>query len=170
MIHMKKLSTQKLTLIAMFIALTTIATMVIQIPIPATKGYLNIGDTLLICAGLLLGKTVGGIVGGIGSAMADLLSGYAFYAPITLVVKGLEGYLAGALNEKTKLPTIASAIIAGLVMAVGYLLAEGIILYNFPTALASFVPNILQGVAGAALATILYPVLKTAPIIKKMNR
>lgn len=101
MIHMKKISTQKLTLIAMFIALTTIATMVIQIPIPATKGYLNIGDTLLICAGLLLGKTVGGIVGGIGSAMADLLSGYAFYAPITLVVKGLEGYLAGALNEKT---------------------------------------------------------------------
>lgn len=167
---MKKLSTQKLTLIAMFIALTTIATMVIQIPIPATKGYLNIGDTLLICAGLLLGKTVGGIVGGIGSAMADLLSGYAFYAPITLVVKGLEGYLAGALNEKTKLSTIASAIIAGLVMAVGYLLAEGIILYNFPTALASFVPNILQGIAGAILATILYPVLKTAPIIKKMNR
>lgn len=167
---MKKLSTQKLTLIAMFIALTTIATMVIQIPIPATKGYLNIGDTLLICAGLLLGKTVGGIVGGIGSAMADLLSGYAFYAPITLVVKGLEGYLAGALNEKTKLSTIASAIVAGLVMAVGYLLAEGIILYNFPTALASFVPNILQGIAGAILATILYPVLKTAPIIKKMNR
>lgn len=167
---MKKLSTQKLTLIAMFIALTTIATILIQIPIPATKGYLNIGDTLLICAGLLLGKTVGGIVGGIGSAMADLLSGYAFYAPITLVVKGLEGYLAGAFNEKTKLSTIASAIIAGLVMAVGYLLAEGIILYNFPTALASFLPNILQGIAGAILATILYPVLKTAPIIKKMNR
>lgn len=101
---MKKLSTQKLTLIAMFIALTALATMVIQIPIPATKGYLNIGDTLLICAGLLLGKTVGGIVGGIGSALADILSGYAFYAPITLVVKGLEGYVAGALNEKTKLP------------------------------------------------------------------
>lgn len=167
---MKKLSTQKLTLIAMFIALTTIATMVIQIPIPATKGYLNIGDTLLICAGLLLGKTVGGIVGGIGSALADLLSGYAFYAPITLVVKGLEGYLAGTLNEKTKLPPVVSAILAGLVMAIGYLLAEGIILYNFPTALASFVPNILQGVAGAVLATILYPVLKSAPIIKKMNQ
>lgn len=167
---MKKLSTQKLTLIAMFIALTTIATMVIQIPIPATKGYLNIGDTLLICAGLLLGKTVGGIVGGIGSALADLLSGYAFYAPITLVVKGLEGYLAGTLNKKTKFPPLVSAILAGLVMAVGYLLAEGIILYNFPTALASFVPNILQGVAGAVLATILYPVLKSAPIIKKMNQ
>lgn len=167
---MKNLSTQKLTLIAMFIALTTIATMAIQIPIPATKGYLNIGDTLLICAGLLLGKTVGGIVGGIGSALADLLSGYAFYAPITLVVKGLEGYVAGALNEKTELPPLVSAIISGLVMAVGYLLAEGIILYNFPTASASFVPNILQGVAGAALATILYPVLKTAPVIKKMSQ
>lgn len=167
---MKKLSTQKLTLIAMFIALTALATMVIQIPIPATKGYLNIGDTLLICAGLLLGKTVGGIVGGIGSALADILSGYAFYAPITLVVKGLEGYVAGALNEKTKLPPIVSAIVAGFIMALGYLLAEGIILYNFPTALASFVPNILQGIAGAVLATILYPILQKAPILMKEEK
>lgn len=167
---MKKLSTQKLTLIAMFIALTALATMVIQIPIPATKGYLNIGDTLLICAGLLLGKTVGGIVGGIGSALADILSGYAFYAPITLVVKGLEGYVAGALNEKTNLPSIVSAIVAGFIMALGYLLAEGIILYNFPTALASFVPNILQGIAGAVLATILYPILQKAPLLMKEGK
>lgn len=167
---MKKLSTQKLTLIAMFIALTALATMVIQIPIPATKGYLNIGDTLLICAGLLLGKTVGGIVGGIGSALADILSGYAFYAPITLVVKGLEGYVAGALNEKTNLPPIVSAIVAGFIMALGYFLAEGIILYNFPTALASFVPNILQGIAGAVLATILYPILQKAPILMKEGK
>lgn len=167
---MKKLSTQKLTLIAMFIALTALATMVILIPIPATKGYLNIGDTLLICAGLLLGKTVGGIVGGIGSALADILSGYAFYAPITLVVKGLEGYVAGALNEKTNLPPIVSAIVAGFIMALGYFLAEGIILYNFPTALASFVPNILQGIAGAVLATILYPILQKAPILMKEGK
>lgn len=55
-------------------------------------------------------------------------------------------------------------------MALGYLLAEGIILYNFPTALASFVPNILQGIAGAVLATILYPLLQKAPILMKEEK
>lgn len=63
---MKKLTTKQVTTLAMFIALTTVATMLIQIPIPATKGYLNIGDTILICAGLLMGKIAGGIVGGLG--------------------------------------------------------------------------------------------------------
>ncbi|MDY3118374.1 MAG: ECF transporter S component [Peptoniphilus sp.] len=159
---MKTVSTKKLTMIAMFMALTTVATMVIQIPIPATKGYLNVGDTLVIASALLMGKTAGGLIGGIGSALADLLSGYGYYAPITLVVKGLEGYVAGLLHEKTKMPFVLSGLAGGAVMAVGYLLAEGFILYNFPTALASFVPNFIQGIAGALLADILYPLLRRA--------
>ena len=47
-------------------------------------------------------------------------------------------------------------------MAIGYLLAEGLILYNFPTAILSFMPNILQGIGGAVLADIVYPILKKA--------
>ncbi len=61
---MKSISTKKLTMIAMFMALTTVATMVIQIPIPATKGYLNVGDTVVIASALLMGKMAGGLVGG----------------------------------------------------------------------------------------------------------
>lgn len=159
---MKNISTKKLTMIAMFMALTTVATMIIQIPIPATKGYLNVGDTVVIASALLMGKMAGGLVGGIGSALADLLSGYGYYAPITLVVKGLEGFVAGYLHEKTRLSFVLCGLAGGLVMAVGYLLAEGLILYNFPTAIVSFVPNIIQGVAGALLADILYPVLRRA--------
>mgnify|MGYP001942239005 CR=1 FL=1 len=159
---MKKISTKKLTIIAMFMALTTVATMAIQIPIPATKGYLNVGDTIVITAALLMGKTAGGLVGGIGSALADLISGYGYYAPITLVVKGLEGYIAGLLHEKTSLNFIFCGIAGGIIMAIGYLLAEGLILYNFPTAIASFIPNIFQGLGGAVLADILYPILQKA--------
>lgn len=159
---MKSISTKKLTMIAMFMALTTVATMVIQIPIPATKGYLNVGDTVVIASALLMGKMAGGLVGGIGSALADLLSGYGYYAPITLVVKGLEGFVAGLLHEKTRLSFVLCGLVGGVVMAVGYLLAEGLILYNFPTAIASFVPNLIQGIAGALLADILYPVLNRA--------
>ena len=167
---MKKLTTRDLTILAMFIALTTVATILIQIPIPATKGYLNIGDTILICAGLLLGKSAGGIVGGLGSALADLITGYTFYAPITLVVKGLEGFVTGWLREKTSLHFTLCAVIGGLVMALGYLLAEGLILYNFGTAILSFVPNLLQGLAGSILASLLYPVLSKTSIFQDLKK
>lgn len=61
---MKDISTKKLTMMAMFMALTTVATMMIQIPIPATKGYLNVGDTVVIASALLMGKMAGGLIGG----------------------------------------------------------------------------------------------------------
>ena len=165
---MKKIKTKDLTILAMFIALTTVATMLIQIPIPATKGYINIGDTILICAGLLLGKTAGGVVGSIGSALADLLSGYGYYAPITFVVKGIEGFLAGYLKEKN-INFVVCGLIAGLVMALGYFIAEGTILYNFEAAAASLPANIMQGIGGSILASVLYKAIEKTKILERIN-
>ena len=165
---MNKIKTKDLTLLAMFIALTTVATMSIQIPIPATKGYINIGDTILICAGLLLGRTAGGVAGSIGSALADLLSGYGYYAPITFVVKGIEGFLAGYLKEK-KINFVICGLIAGLFMAFGYFIAEGTILYNFEAAAASLPANIMQGIGGSILASLLYKAIEKTKVLERIN-
>lgn len=165
---MKKIKTKDLTILAMFIALTTVATMLIQIPIPATKGYINIGDTILICAGLLLGKTAGGVAGSIGSALADILSLYGYYAPITFVVKGIEGFLAGYLKEKN-INFVVCGLIAGLVMALGYFIAEGTILYNFEAAATALPANIIQGVAGSILASVLYKAIEKTKILERIN-
>ena len=75
-----------LTLTGMLTALTTVATIVIQIPTP-TKGYVNLGDTIVNISGWLLGGFYGGMAGGIGSALADIITGYAIYAPATLIIK-----------------------------------------------------------------------------------
>ena len=107
---------------AVLIALTTVMTMVIQIPTVGTNGYLNLGDMVVFIAALTMGKKAGLIVGGIGSAMADLLLGYTHYVPITLVVKGLEGYIAGRILETSigrRKPIIAT-VAGGLFMAFGY--------------------------------------------------
>ena len=104
----------------------------------------------------MLGRRGGFVVGGFGSALADILLGYTWYAPITLLVKGVEGYLAGSIfshTENTK-PFLAT-LPAGIWMAVGYLLAE-IFMYSFPAAVASFPGNLLQGGVGAFLAVLLY--------------
>ena len=38
------------------------------------------------------------VAGGLGSALADLLTGYAHWAPWTLVIKGIEGWIAAAIG------------------------------------------------------------------------
>ncbi len=145
---------------AVLIALTTVMTMVIQIPTVGTNGYLNLGDMVVFIAALTMGKKAGLIVGGIGSAMADLLLGYTHYVPITLVVKGLEGYIAGRILETSigrRKPIIAT-VAGGLFMAFGYFVPE-IFMYG-KGAIASIPGNIAQGLFGAVTAVILYGALK----------
>ena len=50
-----KFSLKKTVIAAMFAALACVATMVINIPIPATGGYINLGDCIVILSGWMLG-------------------------------------------------------------------------------------------------------------------
>ena len=88
---------RSLTVSALMIALMTLATMIIRIPNPATQGYINLGDAMLMTIALVFGWRIGGIAGGVGSALADALGGYFIWAPWTLVIKGIEGILVGTI-------------------------------------------------------------------------
>lgn len=90
----------KVFLTIVLIGATAALTFIFRIPIPATGGYFNFGDVAVIFCGLFLGKKWGAIAGGIGSAFADLLGGFYIFIPITLVAKGLEGFLAGVISER----------------------------------------------------------------------
>lgn len=154
----KKTNTYKIVLIALFMALTVVMTMLFRIPIPF--GYVNLGDATLLLGGLALGGNAGFLIGGIGSALADLLLGYASYAPITLVVKGLEGFLCGWLFKKMrhKKPLIAT-VIPGIWMAIGYFIGDTI-LFGVGAAIGTFPLNLAQGLVGAGLSVLLYKMLK----------
>ena len=82
----KKIKT--MTLAALLAAFACVATMLIQVPTP-TKGYVNLGDCIVNISAWLLGPVYGAAAAGIGSAMADVISGYIVYAPATLIIKGL---------------------------------------------------------------------------------
>ena len=94
---MAAVSVRRLTLAALSIALVTLATMIVRIPNPATQGYINLGDALLFTLALVFGWRIGGLAGGVGSALADALGGYFIWAPWTLVIKGIEGILVGTI-------------------------------------------------------------------------
>ncbi|AKG38311.1 membrane protein [Infirmifilum uzonense] len=132
-------------------ALTTVATMIFQVPVPETHGYINLGDTMVMLSGILFGPLVGAMAGGIGSALADVLSGYAGWAPYTLVIKGLEGFLVGLLGGKDgRIKALAGCLAGGAVMVLGYFLVE-FLLYG-AGAYAELPGNILQALAGVIVA------------------
>lgn len=85
---------------AIFTAFVAVTTMSFTLYIPATKGYFNLGEAFVYISALLGGPFVGMIAGGVGSAMADVLLGYAVFAPGTLIIKGIEGFVAGYIFMK----------------------------------------------------------------------
>lgn len=162
---MEKNNLKTMTRYAVLIALTTVMTMVVHIPTPSTKGYLNLGDMVVFVAAFMFGKKGGFLVGGLGSALADILLSYTHYAPITFVVKGLEGFIAGAIldtNVGEKYPIVAT-VVGGVWMAIGYYIAE-IFMYGAKAALAGIPGNIVQGLFGAVTSIAVVAGLKKAHV------
>ena len=148
---MKQSRTKKLVLSAVCAALCCAVTMIIQIPVPATNGYINIGDTVIFFCGVMFGPWAGLIAGGIGSSLADLISGYAHWALPTLIIKGLEGFFAGILMLLRKrlhfnkhLAGVLSVITAASVCVLGYFFASAIMYSSFAVALAEIPQNLIQ--------------------------
>ncbi len=93
----------RVSLTAIFTALTTVATISFSVYVPATKGYFNLGEVMVYTTAILLGPFIGAVAGGIGSMLADVVLGYHIYAPGTLVIKGVEGFIVGLLAQRLKL-------------------------------------------------------------------
>ena len=133
-------------------ALTAVLTAFPQVYIPATRGYLNFGDIMIFVSAFTFGPIVGGFAGGIGSAISDVATGYAYFSPFTLVIKGLEGLIAGLIsNRMSEKRNILAVIVAGVEMVSGYFLAEFFGLSEGWTALTEVPANILQIVVGGTV-------------------
>lgn len=156
--------TKKLVVAALLAALVCVATMIIKIPSPL-KGYINLGDCVVLMAGWLLSPAYGFLAAGLGSALADLFSGYVAYVPATFVIKGLMALLAfygfKLLHKKIgNLPSIIlSGIAAEIMMVLGYYVFEGF-MYGFAPSLVNIPPNGIQGIAGLIIGTILITAFK----------
>ena len=61
----------KIVTAAMLAALTCVATMIIKIPSPL-KGYMNLGDCVVLLSGWMLAPGYGFLAAGLGSALADV--------------------------------------------------------------------------------------------------
>lgn len=160
--------TKKIVMAAMLAALACVATMIIKIPSPL-KGYLNLGDCIVLVAGWMLSPMYGFLAAGLGSALADLFSGYVTYAPATFVIKGLMALIAfygfKLLHNKIgNLPSrIITGILAEIMMILGYFAFEGF-LYGFVPSLVNIPANGVQGIAGLIIGVILIKIFEKTKI------
>ena len=166
---------KRLTFTAMLAALCFVATFIITIPLP--NGYFNVGDVFVLLSGWLLGPIYGAIAAAVGSALADLLAGYAIYAPATFFVKGADAAVAWLLWKMVKtlikkqsldvVCRVISAVAAEMVMVFGYFLFE-CALYSLAGGVATLIGNSMQALLCLVCATALISALYSVPTVKKL--
>ncbi|MDI9461987.1 MAG: ECF transporter S component [Saccharofermentanales bacterium] len=166
-------SLQKLVAAGMLAALTTVATLLVQIPTPS-RGFLNMGDVVVLVSAWVLGPVYGAAAAGIGSMLADLIAGYTMFAPGTLIIKGLVALIAAALFAALKfkgnggriLARLISGTVGELFMVFGYFIYEAVILGMGPGALAGVPGNLGQGAFGLIAGFVVITLLERHPYIR----
>jgi uncharacterized membrane protein len=159
-------NTRKSAITALMTALETVSTIFFTVPIPATSGYFNFGEPIIYFTALIFGPFVGAFVGGVGAAIADMIYAPVF-APVTLISKGLEGFITGSLyllfrrksQEKLTLKKVLSIIPGGFAMILGYFIYEAFI-GGVGSALGELPFNVIQMIVGLITALILTAALE----------
>lgn len=166
---MRQHTVKFMTIDALLIALVCVSTMMIQIPIPL--GYMHLGNTCILLAGVMFGPVPGLLAGGIGSALADLLTGYTQWVIPTLLIKGVMGFAIGYLANKTgaamKMSSVKTFIgsLAGIVIMIfGYFIG-GSILYGSIYTGAMQIPGLtLEGILGMVIFYVIGFALEKAKV------
>ncbi len=175
--------------IAVFTALVFVATIAIAIPMPTGVGaYINFGDIVIFLSSALLGPIGGAISGALGAGFADLV--YApIFVPLTIIVKGIEGFLTGLIvlflrkafkQEKVKdYVSYVIAFIVGAILMVGlYYVGTGLMLgvinegnytSSFATALLNLPNDLIQGSVSIAGGYILTIALRKIRYVKNIS-
>jgi len=157
--------------VSVLTAVTAVFTLLIRIPIAPTRGYINLGDVAIFFTAFTFGPITALISGGLGTAIADLLSGYAQWAPISLVIHGLQGLAAGLIVRKhliqfqknaanaaefdeyreksgRKMVVSLTAGLVGTIIMVGLYFLSGAALYGIGPAAFEVPGNIIQCAVG----------------------
>src|SRR6056297_264596 len=125
------INTKILAYIALFIAFVAVATY-IYIPGPASS-YFNLGEVAIYILALTFGAKSAGIAGALGASLVDVLLGYSIWAPFTLIIKGLEGFVVGKIAKQDQKEisfkrNILAVLIGGHIMIIGYAITKGILI------------------------------------------
>ena len=167
---MEKYSVKEITKTAAMAAIVFILTYTFKIPFP--NGYTHLGDCAILIGVIVLGRKKGAGAGGIGAAMADLISGYAQWIIPTLIIKFLMATVMGIIMEKampeSKINFLVGAVVGGLVQIVGYT-AVKIVYYGFAQAMVMTPGLLIQTAVGIVITLVFVSVLRASGILERVK-
>ncbi len=147
---MKNRKSRLLCLSGVFTALVFVVTAYLHIP--TKNGYVHVGDGLIYLAACLLPWQYALAVGAGGALLADCLTGFAIWAPGSIIIKALTALLFS--NKGKKIMTARSWMMvlpAALLCAGGYYLYEALLFSNFISPLAGIPASLIQSATSTAL-------------------
>lgn len=151
------MTTRRITIYAMMIALTVALSLTVLIPIPATNGFVTLCEVGIYTAAALFGPIGGLVVGASSGLLIDLISGYPQWMIFSLVIHGLQGLVSGYFAGKSVKNMFVGLFLGSIIMISGYFLA-GWFLYDCPAGVASIPSNFFQNIVGIGLA---FPLTQT---------
>ena len=173
-----KMTALRIALMAVLTATVVVFTLLVRVPTPI-KGYISLCDVVITFSAFLFGPWVAAIAGGLGTGIADLIGGYAQWAPLSFVIHGAQGLLiaviarsgpaSGVPGDANILKLVLAGVVGMVVMAGGYYIAGGV-LYGFEAALVEIPLNLLQSGVGVVLGiAVSRAVLKAYPPVRSLS-
>jgi uncharacterized membrane protein len=157
------LDARTIALIAILTAVTIVFTLAVRIPFAPTRGYFTLADVGVYFAGFAFGPTIGFIVGGLGTGLADILGGYAHFAIWSFLIHGVQGLLAGFLGYRTTLSGMVAGWVAGAAAMVGgYFIVELFLYGAGPAGSEATTINLPQAAIGGFVAILLVRAVRRA--------
>jgi uncharacterized membrane protein len=136
-------------------AFVFIATFVPKIPIPL--GYAHLGDAAIFAIIFTLGRKIGILGGVIGSAFADLLSGFPLWILPTIFIKSGMAEIFFRLKDKN---IFLGLIAASLLMTAGYTFAGAFLYDSLAAGLASTPGLLIKSAVNIFVAVIIISAVK----------
>ncbi len=120
--------------------------------IPSHTGYTHVGDGFIYLAACMLPLPYAATVGALGALLADCLTGFAIWAPGSVIIKTLAVFCFSRKGKKIiSLRNILGLIPAWIFCIGGYYLYEAIITGNFAVPLSGIPGYITQSVLSSVL-------------------
>ncbi len=138
-------------------------------------GYTHLGDAMIVLTVMFIGGKRGALSAGIGAMLADIILGYAVWAPISLLSKAFMAFIIGAILNSSLFGISGRtrwfiAVIAGVIFetlcysAAGFCLEGGI-----GGAVAEACGMIIQGSLALVVGLILSETLQKSPLKNTMT-
>lgn len=149
----RSLDLRAVALAAVMTALVAVFTLYVRVPFAPTRGYFSFADVGVFFAAFAFGPWVGLVAGGLGTAIADVLGGYAHFAVWSFLIHGAQGLVAGLVTGRlSRGALVAGWLLGSVIMTGGYFLVE-LPLYGLGPALAElWQVNVWQVIAGGLIA------------------